>query len=219
MLFSVFLWNNIMVNAIVYVHGKGGSPAESEHYRRLFQKHGITDFEVIGFDYKSQTPWESKEEFRNFFREVKKKYGKVILIANSIGAFFSICSLNEEIIQKALLISPVVNMEKLIADMMKWANVSEEELFRKKEIATSFGETLSWNYLSWVRENTFSWNVPTEILYGENDNMQSLETVCGFAEKFGATVTVMKNGEHWFHTEKQMEFLDEWAIHSINKEK
>ena len=27
------------------------------------------------------------------------------------------------------------------------------------------------------------------------------------------TLTVMRNGEHWFHTEEQMKFLDEW----INK--
>ena len=28
----------------------------------------------------------------------------------------------------------------------------------------------------------------------------------------GADVTVMKNGEHWFHTEEQMRFLDEWIM-------
>ncbi len=26
----------------------------------------------------------------------------------------------------------------------------------------------------------------------------------------GATLTVMKGGEHWFHTEEEMNFLDEW---------
>ena len=25
-----------------------------------------------------------------------------------------------------------------------------------------------------------------------------------------ATLTVMKGGEHWFHTEEEMKFLDEW---------
>ncbi len=24
------------------------------------------------------------------------------------------------------------------------------------------------------------------------------------------TLTIMKNGEHWFHTEEQMKFLDSW---------
>mgnify|MGYP000096983722 FL=1 len=31
-----------------------------------------------------------------------------------------------------------------------------------------------------------------------------------FANKIGATVTVMNHGEHWFHTEEQMNFLDKW---------
>ena len=26
----------------------------------------------------------------------------------------------------------------------------------------------------------------------------------------GAELTVMPGGEHWFHTEEQMRFLDEW---------
>ena len=37
--------------------------------------------------------------------------------------------------------------------MMIWANVSEEKLNIKKEIETSFGETLSWEYMSYVRKN------------------------------------------------------------------
>ena len=38
----------------------------------------------------------------------------------------------------------------------------------------------------------------------------SLETIRAFAEKHGASLTVMKGGEHWFHTEEEMKFLDEW---------
>ncbi|SHK90194.1 hypothetical protein SAMN05216582_12334 [Selenomonas ruminantium] len=31
-----------------------------------------------------------------------------------------------------------------------------------------------------------------------------------FAEKHQAGLTVMEGGEHWFHTEEQMAFLDAW---------
>ena len=31
--------------------------------------------------------------------------------------------------------------------MMQWANVTEDDLQKHKEISTSFGETLSWDYL------------------------------------------------------------------------
>ena len=56
----------------------------------------------------------------------------IILIANSIGAFFSMNANLNGLIEKAYFISPVVNMEKLVCDMMKWANMSEADLEQKK---------------------------------------------------------------------------------------
>ncbi len=190
---------------VIYIHGKGGSAAEAAHYVPLFP-----NCRVIGFDYKSETPWTAKTEFAEYFDAVSQGCDAVFLIANSIGAYFSLCSLGGKEIEKAFFISPVVNMEKLIADMMLWANVSEQELKERQKIPTSFGETLSYEYLEWVRNNPVSWDTPTAILHGGGDNLQSLETINAFAEKCGAAVTVMENGEHWFHTEEQMQFLDKW---------
>ena len=192
-------------NLLIYIHGKGGSAAESEHYAPIFP-----DSDVIGFDYKSQAPWQAAAEFSKYYDTIVQGYDSVYLLANSIGAYFSLCSLADKRIKKAFFISPVVDMEKLISDMMLWAGVNETELREKKEIPTAFDETLSWEYLKWVREHPVSWEIPTEILYGEKDNMQSFETINGFAEKTGADVTVMPNGEHWFHTDEQMRFLDDW---------
>lgn len=194
-----------MKQLVIYVHGKGGNADEAEHYKSLFQ-----ESDVIGFDYKSQNPWEAKKEFTAFFDSVSKKYDSVFLIANSIGAFFSMVSLSDKKISKAFFISPVVDMEKLICNMIVWANVSEKELEEKRKIPTNFGETLSWKYLCYVRKNPLNWQIPTFILYGEKDNLTSLETIKNFADKTKANLSIMKNGEHWFHTKEQMDFLDEW---------
>lgn len=194
-----------MKRLVIYVHGKGGSAEESVHYQPIF-----AESDVIGFDYKSQNPWEAKNEFSYFYDLYSKGYDSVILIANSIGAFLSINALSDKRIEKAYFISPIVNMEKLIADMMIWSNVTEDELKSKKEIQTDFGETLSWEYLCYVREHPIVWTVPTHILYGEKDNLTDYETVSEFASQVNATLTVMKNAEHWFHTEEQMKFLDKW---------
>jgi hypothetical protein len=86
-------------------------------------------------------------------------------------------------LERAFFISPIVNMEKLITDMMLLANVTEQELQEKQEIVTSFGETLSWKYLSYVKENPIIWNTATNILYAGNDNLTSYETICKFAEE------------------------------------
>ena len=194
-----------MEEIVVYVHGKGGSAGEAEHYAMLFPCH-----EVIGFDYHSQTPWDAKKEFFAFFTEQKKRYDQLTLVANSIGAYFALSSLDETLVDRAYFISPVVDMEALIGNMMKWSNVTERELTEKREIATNFGETLSWEYLCYVRQHPIIWNVPTCILYGERDNLTSIETVSAFAKRYHADLTVMPGGEHWFHTGEQMQFLNHW---------
>ena len=194
-----------MKGLIIYVHGKGGSAVEAEHYKTLFP-----NCEVIGFDYRSQTPWEAKGEFPVFFAQQRRRCDRLTLIANSIGAFFSMSALDETLVDSAYLISPVVDMKNLICNMMQWSNVTEQELAEKREIATNFGETLSWEYLCYVRKHPINWNVPTWILYGEHDNLTSMETVSAFAKRHHAKLTVMPGGEHWFHTEEQMQFLDDW---------
>lgn len=199
---EVIRWKTL----VIYIHGKGGSIEETNHYQSIFREN-----DVIGFDYKSQTPWEAEIEFPILYDRCAKSYDSVILIANSIGAYFAMLSLAEKNISQALFISPIVDMEKLIMDMMKWLNITEDELKSKKEVETEFGETLSWEYLSYVKNHPIRWNVPTSILYGEKDNLTFQETITKFAEQIGATLTIMKNGEHWFHTDEQLKFLDTWV--------
>ena len=107
------------MNAILYIHGKGGSSIESEHYKLLFP-----NCEVIGLDYQTFsdlkgtecgvaiTPWDTGKEIYDAVKELKSKYENIILIANSIGAFFSMIAGIDDLIQKAYFISPIVDMDK-----------------------------------------------------------------------------------------------------------
>ena len=198
-----------MKHLVVYVHVKGGSANEAEHYKPLFDR-----CEVVGFDYRAQTPWEAREEFPRFFEQQRANCDSLTLIANSIGAFFSMTSLSARHVDRALFISPVVDMEHLIEGMMARANVTEDELHDRKEIPTEYGETLSWNWLCDVRRHPLQWAVPTCILYGNRDFLTPPATMSAFAARIGATLTVMPGGEHWFHTPEQMAFLDRWIRES-----
>lgn len=200
--------------AVLYIHGKGGNAGEADHYRALF-----TEMDVIGFDYKSETPWDFCIECKAWLEELSGTYSRMILVANSIGAYFTMNACGDFPIDHAFFISPVVDMEKLILNMMHWAGVSEKELMEKQVIHTAFGEDLSWDYLSFVRTHPINWNVKTDILYGERDNLTDPETMECFAKKTHASLSIMKDGEHWFHTEEQMAFLDQWIIERkrINK--
>jgi len=194
-----------MKHIVLYIHGKNGSAAESEHYAPLFP-----DSKVIGLDYQTFTPWETGKEIKDAVGTLKAEYGDVILIANSIGAFFSMNAGIDTMIRRAYFISPIVDMEKLIGNMLLWAGVTEAELESRGVIHTDFGEDLSREYLRYVRSHPIQWDVPTQILYGENDNLTASETILVFAERHNAALTVMKGGEHWFHTDEQMRFLDDW---------
>ncbi len=191
--------------AVLYVHGMGGSASEAAHYGPLFP-----DGEVTGLNYKSFTPWETGREIREAVETLSERYGEVILIANSIGAFFSVHAGIDALVKRAYFISPVVDMESLIRGRMAQENVTEEALQRKGTIRTASGPALSWDYLCWVRSHPVEWQVPTAILYGACDALTPYETIAAFAKEHDASLTVMEGGEHWFHTEPQMRFLDAW---------
>lgn len=199
-------------NLIIYVHGQFGSASEAEHYKSLFK-----DFDVLGLDYKSQTPWDAEKEFPKLFEKISRGYKSVILVANSIGAYFSMTALSEKTIRKAFFISPIVDMEKLINDMMIRAGVTEAELYKKGEIQTDLGETLSKQYLDYAKKQKTVWQPKTYILYGEKDNLTSFDTVKKFSEKTNAELTVCLGGEHWFHTDGQLNFLDKWIVENLQK--
>ncbi len=194
-----------MKKAVLYVHGKGGSAAECAHYKPLFPQD-----DVIGLEYRTFTPWETGKEIHDTVVRLKAAYDGVILIANSIGAYFSMNAEIDALIDRAYFISPIVDMERLIADRMAWANVTEDELKAKGVIPASFGEDLTWEYLSYVREHPVTWNAPTAILYGSRDHLTSFDTITAFANCHHVRLTVMEGGEHWFHTDEQMRFVDDY---------
>ena len=108
-----------MKKIILYVHGKGGNYTEAEQYKK-----NCLGFDIIGIDYDDYVPWIAESQIQSVYDKVRERYDSIYLIANSIGAYFSMHTLQNCDIEKALFISPVLDMERLIMDMMSWANVS-----------------------------------------------------------------------------------------------
>ena len=207
----------------LYIHGKMGRKEEAARIAEIVCPKG---YQVLGIDLPGHgertgemerfVPWEVVPELQAVYANTQKRWKKISLYANSIGAYFSLLALRDAKLEKSLFVSPILDMEKLIRDMMCWAGVTQEQLKEAGEIPTAFGETLSWSYLTYAAEHRITeWDSPTAILYAGHDHLTARETVDDFAKRFGCTVTVMENGEHWFHSEEQLAVLDAWLRREI----
>lgn len=204
----------------LYVHGKNGSKEEALAFAEVACPAG---YQVLALDLPEHgerkdapeklVPWVVVPELQLVYQYAKVHWRSVSLRADSIGAWLSMMALQEKDLKQALFVSPVVDMENLIANMMQWADVTEAQLQQAGEIPTEFGETLSWKYLCWVREHPLQWHTPTQVLYGEKDNLTSREVLDRFKANTGAHLTIMADGEHWFHTELQLAVLQSWEEH------
>lgn len=70
-------------------------------------------------------------------------WNQVALRAASIGEWFGMLVFQKEPLERSLFVSPILDMEQLIHQMMCWANVTELELNSCREIETDFREVLS----------------------------------------------------------------------------
>ena len=141
----------------------------------------------------------------------KNNFNEISIWACSMGAYFSLLAYQNENINQCLFLSPIVDMKILIENMMLWANTNIKELEEKKEIKTHFGQTLYWDYYQYVINHPITkWNIKTNILYGSQDNMQSEEIMKNFSNSFNCNLSILTNGEHYFHTDEQLESYKEW---------
>lgn len=213
------LWGETADNIYLFVHGKCGNKEEAAHFADIvcakgwqvlsidLPEHGERSSEKDAFD-----PWHIIPELQNVMLYLKPRWKRIGLRATSIGAWFSMLTFGNETFGKCLFVSPILDMEHLICNMMQWASVTEEMLQQKQKIKTDFGETLSWKYLMYVREHpVLKWNSPTAILNAGKDNLTDRCVVDAFCTRFHTNLSVIENGEHWFHTPEQLAILDQWT--------
>ncbi|MCI8574150.1 MAG: alpha/beta hydrolase [Oscillibacter sp.] len=202
----------------LYVHGKQSAKEAAGRFAETVCAKG---WQVLSADLPEHgersggpvplDPWHAVPELREIFAWASRRWGRRALRCTSLGTWFSLLALEGEPLERALFVSPVLDMELLILDMMQWAGISEESLEAAGELPTDLGETLSWEYLQYARTYKIEdWDTPTSILYAGGDTLIRREAVEYFARRFGAELTVMENGEHWFHTPEQVAFLRRW---------
>ena len=140
---------------------------------------------------------------------------EISLFGCSMGAYFGMLAYRDELLRQALFLSPVVDMKRIIDNMMMWFNITPEQLRREREITTPV-KTLYWDYYEYVTEHPVVWDKPTALLYGKKDELCEAEYVEGFSKRTSAKMTVFDESGHFFHTEEQMAFFRQWLQNSIS---
>ncbi len=212
------IWGDKSDGVYIFVHGKMSNKCEAESFAEIAVARG---YQVLSFDLPehggrkdedySCTVWNGVADLDVIGKYVRGRWKDISLCACSLGAYFSLLAYKDIIMRRSLFVSPILDMERLIQNMMKLSDVSEKLLEEKREIPTAFGETLNWDYYCYAKEHPVDkWDTPTAILYGSEDNLTGREVIDDFSERFGCELTVAEDGEHWFHTDEQLAVLNNW---------
>lgn len=220
------LWGDKSDKLFIAVHGNMSNKADDVIvvFAKLATARG---YQVLSFDLPQHGDRKDQKNYGCSVQNCVKDLGAIMryakslsddigVFACSIGAYFSLLSYSHEPLRQCLFLSPVVDMKRIIDNMMVWFNISENRLKAEKEIKTPIGETLYWEYYSYVKKHPITaWDSPTSILYGSKDNVCEYDVVSEFSKRFGCSLEVMDNGEHYFHTEEQLKFLNKWLKEHI----
>ena len=195
----------------IYIHGLHGSAQEAADYAFLKGQ-----YDVVGLDYQDANPWELKEVIQREFERLSKGYQEVVIIANSIGAFYTYEYLSDYKIKKAFFISPIVSMFQTIVDLMVRYDIKDKDLRDKKFIELDDGTVLSYDFYQHVSNDEDHWEVPTEILYGAYDEVVYTGSMLEFLENHPlCRLTVKGDSEHYLVSEEEKEFIKDWMLRLI----
>lgn len=219
------LWGEKSDKLIIAVHGNMSNKADVP-IKILANVATNRGYQILSFDLPKHGDRKGDDtlckvvpcvnDLTEVIKYAKLRWQRISLFANSIGAYFSLLAYKNEALQHAWFLSPVVDMNRLISNMMKWFNVSEEILKKEKEVSTPIGQALYWDYYCYVKENPIEkWNVTTHILYGEKDDTCEFDTIKKFQEIFDCDLKIVSGGEHYFHTKEQLQILEQWLDETI----
>ena len=178
----------------LFVHGQGGNKEEAIHFAKIAVPLG---YQVIGIDLSiMDMPWNVLPMLLGVKAFLKVHYSSISLRANSIGCWYSMLAFENDEIDKALFVSPILDMKRFIEGM----------------------EERDGLYYEWVVSHQIAtWPNETFILRPENDLVVNDNVNEVFINRFLCNVVTLKNGEHWFHTPEQMLSLRKWEESVLNK--
>jgi len=146
----------------------------------------------------------------------KKRWKRLDIFANSLGTYFSLLAYKDEPLEAAWFLSPVVDMGRIIKNMMTGFHITKERLEEEGMIHTPIGQDMYWDDYCYEKEHPISkWDVQTDILYGSEDTLCGRDAAFHFAEKFSCSLQITQGAEHYFHTPAQLRKFEKWLQQTL----
>ncbi len=215
------LWGGPSDQLYLFVHGKMSSKEAAAPFAAIAAEKG---YQTLSFDLAQhgERTDDAKLDVFGGIRDLTlaadyafSRWKRVSLYACSIGAYFSLQAYGERPFEKALFQSPITDMAYLVARMMQWFSVTPEML-RKKGVIDTPIDPLRWDYYQYIQAHpTEKWPIPTAVLYGGRDEMQSREVVETFCRRFHGKLTVSPDSEHPFMSAGDEKIVEAWLRENV----
>lgn len=213
------LWGKPSDKIIIVAHGSHSSKIDDCIWV-LAEEAIAKGYQVLSFDlpqhgervYETDfiMPDECVRELQAIYSFVANQNKKISIFGCSMGAYFELLAFADMKIECAWFLSPVTDMLRITHNLMEYCHITEKE-FQEKVMVENDIEPLYFPYYRYVQSHPInSWRHKTFILRGEKDTLCEYDYVKNFANKFGCELTEQKDGEHWFHTESELEFFRKW---------
>ena len=213
------IWGKPSDKIIIAAHGSHSSKIDDCIWVLADEaiKHG---YQILSFDlpqhgervYETDfiMPDKCVRELNSIYAYALKHAHSISLFGCSMGAYFQLLSFAERDVDRVWFLSPVTDMQRIIQNIMNYCCVTESEL-KERVIIENDIETLYYPYYEYVCAHPVEkWPHKTYILRGENDTLCEYPRVKSFADRFGCELTEQQGGEHWFHTDEELEFFRLW---------
>ena len=201
----------------LFIHGLNGDGSGAIRFSKVAEKFG---WQVYGITLPRDEirPEILIPKLQSTMEFLESQWKTISIRANSFGAWLSLISFRGKIFDRCLFVSPLLNMENFILNLMKLESISEEDLEREGEIDSKFGVRLSWKYLEFVRKNPVrSISSKTRILHCSGDEVIPLDESKNFAAENSCELEILDGGEHWFHTDNQIKLLEIWESKNLEE--
>ncbi len=215
------LWGKPSDKLYLFVHGKLSSKEAAEQFSAIAAEKG---YQTLSFDLARHGERMDKARLDVFsgIHDLNAaadyafpRWKRVSLYACSIGAYFSLQAYGDRPFEKALFQSPIVDMGYLVEKMMQWFGVTPETLREKGEIDTPV-DPLRWDYYQYIQAHPVEkWPIPTAVLYGGKDDLQSREVLESFCRRFHGKLTVSPDSEHPFMSADDGKIIENWLRENI----